>query len=365
MKKKLLLILLTLVLITANIIPVMAQPGNHMPNNNMNRQDQPPMHESNEAPTFESDSGPSESIHSQDSAPVFDMGQNEPPTEITSSDTDNNISTPMDINSQEFSSMDMPPMDMNSQEFSSMNMPLMDKNSVNNSSMGMFPMNINPQSSDIQDIQMRSPGNSVGFPDNGSIHNELPVPVGEQGKNPQINREIFNEAVDSGDYSQSEDYSCVYYLGNVSENDYDYFSQYMNILTSEQSSVMESFLSSGWKIILTSADLDELLFNGQTENVAGCTYSSKKEIYVETGDSSYCVIHEIGHYIDYVLNYASQTEEFQSIYASEAGSLTNYGTTSAEEFFAEVYMYSLLEPETTAEKCPLAYAYVTALAQTI
>ncbi|MCR5108123.1 MAG: hypothetical protein K6B28_08155 [Lachnospiraceae bacterium] len=212
---------------------------------------------------------------------------------------------------------------------------------------------------------MNSPGNNVGFPDNGNIHKELPVPIGEHDKNPQINHKIFNETLDSGDYSQSEDYSYVYYLGAVSEGDYDYFSQYMDILSSEQSSVMDSFLSSGWKIILTSADLDELLFNGQTENVAGCTYSSRKEIYVESGDSSYCVIHEIGHYIDYVLNYASQTEEFQSIYAKESGNLTDYGTTSAEEFFAEVYMYSLLEPETTAEKCPLAYAYVTALAQTI
>ncbi|MCR5746886.1 MAG: hypothetical protein K6G03_04190 [Lachnospiraceae bacterium] len=187
---------------------------------------------------------------------------------------------------------------------------------------------------------------------------ELPTPQGESVSGPSIDRETFDETVEEGGYSQSEDYSYLYTMGNVSDTDYSKFSEYIADIESVESAVMSRLSSEGWKVILTTADLNKLLFKGESSNVVGCTCTGTKEIYVSAGEYSYCIYHELGHYIDYVLGWKSATDEFTSIYNSEKGNLTDYGQTSAEEFFAEVHMYMYLEPDTIAEKCPLAYEYV-------
>lgn len=186
---------------------------------------------------------------------------------------------------------------------------------------------------------------------------EIQVPQGNT-KNPSLNRNIFNETNREGVLTRSTDYAYVYLLGNISDREYADFSSYMSVLVSQQGELAGTFRSDGWRIILTSADLDQMLFGGNTQNVVGCTISSEKTIYVEAGASSYCVIHEFGHYLDYKLSEISKGNEFQTIYGAEAGNLSSYGQTDATEFFAEIYMYGILEPQNTQEKCPLAYAFV-------
>ncbi len=187
---------------------------------------------------------------------------------------------------------------------------------------------------------------------------ELPVPTGAEGVKPSVDREKFDEAVEEGGYSQSDDYSYVYTMGNVSESEYDTFCEYISDIDSAESNVLSRLSSEGWKIILTTADLNELLFNGQSSGVVGCTCTAEKEIFISAGEYSYCIYHELGHYIDCTLGWRSATEEFKSIYDSEAANLTAYGQTSAEEFFAEVHMYMFMDADNLSAKCPNAYEYL-------
>jgi len=196
----------------------------------------------------------------------------------------------------------------------------------------------------------------------------LQAPQVQNGANitdqiPSINRQIQREtlAEETGESAVST-YDYVDVMGNVSQEDYDEFASYLEMA---DDNLVADFAEEGWTIILTSADLDRLLFGGQTEGVMGCTYYAKETIYVQTGDYSYCVIHELGHYLDYYYNYISTSTDFVSIYNEEAINLSEYSQTCSEEFFAEVYIYSILEPDTTAQSCPDAYEYINDLVDAV
>lgn len=217
---------------------------------------------------------------------------------------------------------------------------------------------------EMQKTQMRQERMDIPFEDNGKIQEMMPIPQGDLG-NPQIDQNTLRETQQLGEQTQSDDYSYVYMLGEVSEEEYETFATYLDMVVAGDSALIETFEDSGWQIILTSADLDDLLFRGQTNGVEGCTYFNKHVIYVHAGEYSYCVIHELGHYLDYVCNYTSYSDTFAEIFEAEAANLTEYGQTSAQEFFAEVYSYSYLEPETLASNCPQALAYVEACLDSI
>lgn len=191
-------------------------------------------------------------------------------------------------------------------------------------------------------------------PNAGQITELLPPPEGST-ENPQIDQGIMGQTESEGELTQSADYDYVYLLGDVSDEQYATFSSY---LTQVDEVLRTKFEDEGWQLILTSADLDDLLFQGQTSGVMGCTYFDQKVIYVNSGDYSYCVIHEMGHFLDYECGYESQTSDFQAIYEAEAANLTEYGQTSAAEFFAEVYQYQILENAETVSSCPNACSFV-------
>ncbi len=215
----------------------------------------------------------------------------------------------------------------------------------------------NPGMNRNNGAQKTLPQPNIPFEDNGQIQELMPVPQGNH-ENPQIDQRTMQETQQLGELTESEDYSYVYLLGDVSDEEYETFSTYLDMVVAGDSDLIQLFDDSGWQIVLTSADLDDLLFRGQSSGVEGCTYFNKHVIYVHAGDYSYCVIHELGHFLDYASNYASYGQEFEEIYRAEAASLTEYGQTSAQEFFAEVYCYSYLEPDTLAGACPQALAFV-------
>ena len=210
-----------------------------------------------------------------------------------------------------------------------------------------------------KNIQPKSP-----FEDNGKIEDSMPKPTGDT-ENPRIDSGVFEETDKLGELTESEDYSYVSILGNVSDSEYEDFCAYLETVIEADPQVISAFEEDDWEIILTTADLDDLLFQGQTEGVEGCTYFNQKTIYVHAGQYSYCVVHEIGHYIDYKCNYTSKTSEFETIYKSESANLTEYGQTSATEFFAEVYEYLLLQPTTLTSSCPQAASYVESCADSL
>ncbi len=224
--------------------------------------------------------------------------------------------------------------------------------------MGQMPQGTIQQTGQMPQPNGQQMGQMPGMPEG-----ELPVVDGSD-ENPRIDGEILEETEEEG-YTESTDYAYVSILGDVTDSEYEAFSEYMDVVVASDSAMVDKFASSGWEVILTSADLDELLFGGRSDGVEGCTYFNAKKIYVHAGEYSYCVVHEFGHYLDYLNGMVSTTDGFKSVYKSEAANLTAYGQTSPTEFFAEVYSYLLLEEDTVTTKCPQAAAAVESCRQNV
>ena len=149
--------------------------------------------------------------------------------------------------------------------------------------------------------------------------------------------------------------------GQVSEDEFDGFRTHLDMLSQDCPGIFEAFANDGWLIILTSEDLDELVFHGETEDVYGCTLVKKKVIFIEAGDYSGCVIHEMGHYVDQKYGMVSKKKDFKSIYKKEKQNISEYGQSGASEFFAEVFKSSVLDKESIEESCPKAYGFINDL----
>ena len=211
----------------------------------------------------------------------------------------------------------------------------------------------------------QTPGKILSLPDNGDALTELmPAPNGETVAD---NSGPVNEDVVSNIEGHSRIVSRYPYVsihGNVSEEDYKTFTQYMDKLLIEHPGLVSYAVDSGWHIVLTERDLDDLLFHGESEGIEGCTYFPKNgsggTVFIHAGTYSYCIMHEFGHVLDYLSGITSSTAAFRRIYALESNSLTKYGESNALEFFAEIFMYTMLQPETTRAACPKAYDYVSA-----
>lgn len=199
------------------------------------------------------------------------------------------------------------------------------------------------------------------FPDNGEFHGE-DRRVHVDTENVGVDQSEIKELAEDGD-TLSKDYRYVRLVGDVSGADYDTFKSYLDVVVNNYPALIKRFANEGWKINLVNGDLDKLLYDAQTDGVAGITVFNTKEIFIEAGETSYCVIHELGHYMDYKRSMVSETEEFRTLYLKEKNKLSMYGLTDQTEFFAEVFMYALLQPETTAELCPNSYEYIINIAK--
>ncbi|MCR5054658.1 MAG: hypothetical protein K6A69_07440 [Lachnospiraceae bacterium] len=147
--------------------------------------------------------------------------------------------------------------------------------------------------------------------------------------------------------------------GNVTPQSYNDLIYYLNLIDKNDSALMKSFVDNGWKIVLTAEDLNTTKFNGQQPGVQGYTDYNGKTIYVQSGSYVYCVLHEMGHYLDFITGNNSMTPNFSMIYNVERANLTTYGGMSPSEFFAEVFMYLYLNPGKVTSSCPYAAQYVS------
>ena len=204
-----------------------------------------------------------------------------------------------------------------------------------------------------------TPDAVLGLPDNGKQLNEhLPAP--EAPETPVIKEKTVREI--GGEAKTVSGVSYLKIHGNVTPDEYNDFLTYLNKVIEEDRELVQSAVDAGWTIVLTSEDLDDLLFDGETDGVEGCTYfptgESPGTVYVHAGKYSYCIIHEFGHVLDSLCAYPSQTSEFKELYDSEASALTEYGQESPMEFFAEIYSNLMLQPETTKKACPAACDFI-------
>jgi hypothetical protein len=80
-------------------------------------------------------------------------------------------------------------------------------------------------------------------------------------------------------------------------------------------------------------------------------------------------IHEFGHYIDYIENDLSTSDDFMRIYEAEKDSfgdnvmnplhttIKEHISSNTTEFFAEAFAYYIIHPEKMKTHCPMLYEY--------
>lgn len=190
------------------------------------------------------------------------------------------------------------------------------------------------------------------------------------GKNATVNQSVANKTAeeqreaernrDSGGVSSgvaTSGYSYVSILGAVTPAQYDSFDTQWKKIISSDPELVNTFKTNSWKVVLTTADLNQLLFDSTTTGVVGCTVDSKKLIYInaEHPDS---ILHEMGHFLDYMAGEVSQSVAFKKIYDEEGKNLTTYGAENPSEFFAETYHFFITDPTRLKNNAPKSYAYL-------
>lgn len=128
--------------------------------------------------------------------------------------------------------------------------------------------------------------------------------------------------------------------------------------------VKARFVSEGWHIYITTENLAQTYFAGVYNSVQGVTDYAGKTIKIETRNAAVngAVVHEMGHFVDYILGTPSMSSEFTQIYNEEVATFKSGITNSSAvrdpmEFFAETFEYMYKDPS----KCtPKAKAFIEA-----
>lgn len=129
------------------------------------------------------------------------------------------------------------------------------------------------------------------------------------------------------------------------------------------SGLRNSFISSGWQMFVTNDDFWTAQgFGGWS--IAGLTVYTEKMIYIHPDYMrSITVAHEMGHYLDWVYNYPSQTDEFMNLFNLEKDGFIEYDNYENEskwntrEYFATIACQLFLAPNTESS-APQSFAYV-------
>lgn len=144
---------------------------------------------------------------------------------------------------------------------------------------------------------------------------------------------------------------------------------YYNMLPS---GIREAFESQGWTIHIKDIDTvnAEAVSLGanlsEDEYVAGFTETNSKTIVLVDQYTGYALNHEMGHYVDIVLNNeTSQSDTFSAIYASEKdlldGGSNDYAQTDSSEYFAEAFREYIECAGYLQSTCPETYEYIDSI----
>lgn len=128
------------------------------------------------------------------------------------------------------------------------------------------------------------------------------------------------------------------------------------------------FIAGGWKVVLTNSR--EWRDDEQRKNYAGFLISDRQQIAIKASKENLDMIlfHEFGHYM-YMLNITSKfIIEFYRAYKKEKNAYyeqtkDNYGISSVEEYFAQVFAYYLKKPEEIGFKVSRSFNIVDAMAK--
>lgn len=146
------------------------------------------------------------------------------------------------------------------------------------------------------------------------------------------------------------------------------------------SNIRSYFENDGWNFVICNGNLGSRF--GYSFSVAGLTDFYGKRIYTDNR-TSYTVItsvvHEMGHYIDYVLGGKSPVNcsgvqvspEFTAIRNSEVSNYLSFHSThpnnvaTNQEYFAECFQSYCLEKAQLQQYCPSTYNYIDNIVHTL
>ena len=123
----------------------------------------------------------------------------------------------------------------------------------------------------------------------------------------------------------------------------------------------------GGVLSITNENLGEKFFNDSSKHIVAVTSykGSSKECSINIGTKdATSVLHEMGHFVDYVCGYLSDTEEYKGIWGSEVEAFKSFhytadeNTSTANEYFAESFQVYIESPNELQEKCPQSYGYI-------
>ena len=106
--------------------------------------------------------------------------------------------------------------------------------------------------------------------------------------------------------------------------------------------VLDDFTARGWKIVLTTHDINaEHSGIDFGKELAGLTSHVQKTVYLDPHPAQLArsALHEMGHYMDSRLGWPSQSPEFKEAFAAERDSYASfyeYGATDEYEMFASM-----------------------------
>lgn len=131
--------------------------------------------------------------------------------------------------------------------------------------------------------------------------------------------------------------------------------------------VRNKFENFGGVLSITNENLGEKFFNDSSKHIVAVTdykgTSKECSINIGTKDAT-AVLHEMGHFVDYVCGYLSETEKYKANWGSEVEAFKSFhytadeNTSTANEYFAESFQVYIESPNELQEKCPQSYDYI-------
>ena len=150
--------------------------------------------------------------------------------------------------------------------------------------------------------------------------------------------------------------------GNVNQDAVDRANELLNAMPER---LLEGFIDRGWRFYVTDKNIAYDILGGEFNSVKGVTDFDNHEIFIEQREAAVetAVVHEFGHYLDYINGNQSQTAEFSDIFSAESNAFVKTFNVDfyydIGEFFADgVYRYYDGERETLNNACPRLTAFI-------
>lgn len=149
--------------------------------------------------------------------------------------------------------------------------------------------------------------------------------------------------------------------GKVDDTFADIINQQLSLLPEN---LQSAFVQDGWSVYVTDKDIAQTYYKGEFDHVMATTNYEELRILIESRqDAAYeSPIHEVGHWMDYYLDFPSTTDEFAAIYDSDKSSfITAYHSQCIDnelEFFAEGFWQYIVDPDRLLKETPGLYRFI-------